>query len=185
MDQAKYWRVFYKIQGIMIEEFNKNTQEANSIAHNTAVEWIDKLEEPTIVLTTKEVYHTYLNELDKDLRQFVDQEVVADCYFLGVRIESEQVIGGFAIAQTGELKGLFALEKGYGEFLFKSQVRVAQKTYKGKKLFVVCIGEFLKKLYFEFGFEWTHIFRWDERLAPKNWNGQKFGFPNVYRMELK
>lgn len=137
----------------------------------------------TIVITTNEVYHQYLNELENDLRYFIDEIVVADYYFLAIDIQNEQVFGGFAITIDQELKGLFSLDKAKGANLFIRQMRIA-KTFKSSNVLKLdCIGEFLREFYESFGFKVYNIARWDERLAPKNWNTERFGMPNLYYMK--
>lgn len=137
----------------------------------------------TILLTTEEAYHSYLNELESDVRCFLDETIVADCYFLAMDIHTEKIFGGFAITTNQELKGLFSLEKAKGANIFIRQMRIA-KTFKTSNILKLnCIGEFLREFYESFGFEVYNVARWDERLAPKNWNTERFGVPNIYYMK--
>lgn len=137
----------------------------------------------TIVETTKEVFNTYINELERDMRQFVDEEVIAENYYLAMILSEERVLGGFATSSNGNIQGLFSLEKGIGKKLLSKQLAICEYDVKyGVKLKLTCIGDFLKKFYQSFGFEVVNTFNWDERLAPKLWNGKRFGFPKIYYM---
>jgi hypothetical protein len=135
----------------------------------------------TIVVTTPEIYHSYLNELNKDLRPFVDEYVQADNYFLAIGIADENVFGGFAVSKNGELHGLFALDKNCGKQIFERQIRIGSLNNDSLKL--NCTGDFLKEFYESFGFKVYLKMRWDERLAQKNWNSERFGMPNIYFMK--
>lgn len=135
----------------------------------------------TIVLTTPEVYHSYLNELDKDFRPFIDEYVQADDYFIAIDITNENVFGGFAVSKNGNLGGLFTLDKNCGKKMFERQMRIGSLNNDSLKL--NCTGDFLKSFYESFGFKVYTTMRWDERLAPKNWNTERFGMPNIYYMK--
>ena len=135
----------------------------------------------TIVQTTQEIYHTYLNELEDDLRCFLDETIIAEYYFLAMNIHDEKVFGGFAIDKQF-IKGLFALNKNNGKKLFERQLNIAKAT-EYKFVYLNCIGNKLKEFYEEFGFEIYAIARWDERLACKKWNSKRFGMPNIYYMK--
>lgn len=204
MDEAKYWRVYYKIQELLSREFLDKYEEKsdggvrkqstlppklNKRAHKIANYIMKKHEKKknkkpwTVAHVTKEIYHQYLDELDLDMRNFVDYFVVADNYFLAVDIQNEEIIGGFATRDSGELKGLFSLEKGYGRDILKRQTRIA--GLQNKEVHLDCIGKYLRNFYEKEGFEVYEIARWDERLAPKEWNSKRFGFPCIYKMKKK
>jgi len=197
---AHYWKVFYRVQEVLIKEFEEqyplfsgkvNKQlnddtikitDAIFALQNDVVQHINY----TIVVSNDEIYHSYLNELESDLRAFIDKVVVADHYFLAIDLEQEEVLGGFAFSDNGELKGLFSLVRGQelGKELFDKQVSIATKHLKGTitHLALNCLGLKLHSMYSDFGFTTYNFARWDERLAPKKWNADKFGTPNIFYM---
>lgn len=52
----------------------------------------------------------------------------------------------------------------------------------GKDLKAVVIGETMKLMFEELGYSVYNYTRWDERLAPKDWNSNLYGMPNTYYM---
>jgi len=52
----------------------------------------------------------------------------------------------------------------------------------GDKLIAVVVGETQRKMFEELGYSVNSFARWDERLAPKNWDTNKHGMPNTYTM---
>ena len=127
-------------------------------------------------------YHSQLNNLHKDLRAFVHDEVIADIYYLVFDIDSGIVIGGFTVKDNGELNGLFSLVKGIGKKIFNLRLDYAKKYSTAKEFTIFCIGDKLKNLYNNFGFEITSTIKWNDELAPKNWNYDRFGTPDLYIM---
>jgi len=197
---AHYWKVFYKIQEVLIGEFEEqyplfsgkvNKQLNDDVIKITDAIFAlqdDKIENInyTIVISTSEIYHSYLNELESDLRAFIGEIVVADHYFLAIDLEKEEVLGGFAFSDNGELQGLFSLVRGkwLGEEFFDKQVTIATKHLKGKIKWLTlnCLGLRLHGFYSASGFKRDNVARWDERLAPKEWNTKRFGMPNLFYM---
>jgi hypothetical protein len=47
---------------------------------------------------------------------------------------------------------------------------------------VKCVGEQMRELFEEVGFSVYNFDRWDERLAPVDWDTAKLGMPNTYHM---
>jgi hypothetical protein len=91
---------------------------------------------------------------------------------------SEDKQSGFGINPDGELLSVFALERGRGRVL------VAEAKRQGAT-YLSCIGNHLLNLYAEIGFAPVEVLTWDNRFAPKNWNYERFGTPNIYEMRLK
>lgn len=50
------------------------------------------------------------------------------------------------------------------------------------KMTLKCVGEQMRELFEEVGFSVYNYDRWDERLAPVDWDTAKFGMPNTYHM---
>ncbi len=132
----------------------------------------------------KKAYHSQLNNLHKDLRAFIYDEVKADIYYLVFDMNSGIIVGGFTTNKNGNMNGLFSLVKGIGNKLFELRLKYALKNIdtEHKYLNIFCIGDKLKNLYNNFGFEITSTIRWNDELAPKNWNYDRFGRPDLYIM---
>lgn len=130
----------------------------------------------------KEDYHSQLNNLHKDLRAFIYDEVIADIYYLVFDINSGIEVGGFTVKNNGELNGLFSLVKGIGKKIFNLRLDYARKYSTAKEFTIFCIGDKLKNLYNNFGFEITSTIKWNDELAPRNWNYERFGRPDLYIM---
>lgn len=47
----------------------------------------------------------------------------------------------------------------------------------------IVVGEVHRKIFEELGYSVYNYARWDERLAPKNWDTSKHGMPNTYYMQ--
>ncbi len=84
---------------------------------------------------------------------------------------------GFGINPDGELISVFSLEKARGKILVK-------KAVKEGASYLECMGDKLLELYSSFGFSPVKITKWDNQFAPKNWNYERFGTPNIYSMRL-
>ena len=131
----------------------------------------------------KEYYMAILNTLDTDKRAFLDADIVADRYYLAF---DGLPFGGFAVRFDGYLTGLFSKKKGYGIKLFEERLKLS-KRYNlniNNRLTLFCTGDKLKELYSEFGFEVYNVIEWNDDYAPKNWDYDSFGRPNLYEMEL-
>ena len=96
---------------------------------------------------------------------------------LNVGILSKDLKSGFGINPNGELISVFALERKRGKIL------VAEAKRRGAK-YLSCMGDHLLEMYSEFDFSPVEILKWDNQFAPKNWNYERFGTPNIYDMKL-
>jgi len=129
-----------------------------------------------------EYYDNILAQLQDDLRAFMDEPVRATKYYLV--FDSGVPIGGFAI-QTPllVLTGVFALSKGNGDMVMKHALQSLKEMHSGVKIVsLTCIGEKLLLFYVRHGFAVSSAFPFDERLANKKWNYEKYGKPPVYFM---
>jgi hypothetical protein len=120
----------------------------------------------------------YRDALHSDLFAFLTPHTKGDYDANETRLFlSEDLKSGFGINPDGELISVFALEKGRGKVL------VAEARKRGA-LYLSCMGEHLLKLYSEFDFSPVEVTKWDNQFAPKNWNYERFGMPNIYDMKL-
>lgn len=87
--------------------------------------------------------------------------------------------GGYAIKSDGELISVFNYgEKGQGVKLIKDAIKngaTKLNTFDG----------FLPEYYKQFGFKEVKRIKWNDKYAPKNWDYEKFGRPDIVYMELK
>ena len=94
---------------------------------------------------------------------------------------SETGLYGMAIAKDGDIVSVFknpdSQEKGVADILIGFA-----KEKGGKKL--DCFDGFLSKLYSKLGFKEKARMAWDDQYAPKNWNYERDGRPDVIMMEL-
>ena len=94
---------------------------------------------------------------------------------------SETGLYGMAIAKDGDIVSVFknpdSQEKGVADILIGFA-----KEKGGKKL--DCFDGFLSKLYSKFGFKEKERLAWDDQYAPKNWNYERDGRPDVIMIEL-
>ncbi|MBI2120697.1 MAG: hypothetical protein HYT94_03695 [Parcubacteria group bacterium] len=90
---------------------------------------------------------------------------------------SKDLTSGFGINPDGELVSVFSLEKSRGEILVKKAVEEGATHLS-------CMGDKLLELYASFGFSPTEVIKWDDTLAPNNWDYERFGVPNIYQMSL-
>ncbi len=91
---------------------------------------------------------------------------------------------GYAIAKDGDIISVFS-KPGFhhGQEAIKSAI-----TNGGKKLDCFDIKQGSKvnlpKLYKKFGFKIISNLKWGDQYAPKNWNYERYGRPNVAFMKL-
>ena len=135
------------------------------------------------VKCTKELYHFTLKNLDEKLRVFIDEEVIADNYYLIIR--KKQVVGGFATTKRGYFTGVFALEKGLGTDSYNLRMKIARQDIDEsvKQYRIFCTGDFLLEFYKKQGFEVIDIVKWDDDFSPKGWDYEAHGWPNLYNLE--
>lgn len=87
---------------------------------------------------------------------------------------------GFGVTQDGELIALFnhTAPDGTGAKLIER----AKETGEVDHLW--CFDGKLVEIYKSHGFEVAERFPWDESKAPEAWNYEKFGQPDLVKMEL-
>jgi hypothetical protein len=84
--------------------------------------------------------------------------------------------GGFAL-RNGEGISLFSLPGAHiGAKLMDASIAMGMDKLD-------CIGEELKGFYKGKGFEVTQTLTWDDQYAPKGWDYEKRGRPNIYYMK--
>ena len=120
----------------------------------------------------------YRDMLDPKLFAFLTPHTSTDYSSQNTQLFlSEDRKSSFGINPDGELVSVFALERSRGKIL------VAEAKKHGA-MYLSCMGDHLLTLYSEFSFSPVEILKWDNQFAPKNWNYEKFGTPNVYDMKL-
>ena len=118
------------------------------------------------------------NKLDQDLFAFLTPHTEQDYETKGTKLFlSEDGKSGFGVNPDGELISVFSLERQRGKILV-AEARKQGATY------LSCMGDHLLDLYSEFDFSPVETLRWDNQFAPKNWNYERFGTPNIYDMRL-
>lgn len=135
----------------------------------------------------KKYYLAELSKLATDKRAYLDEDVVADKYYVVFdKVEGKGIvpIGGFGIKGGSYLTGLFSNAKGKGKEIFEKSLDILKKS-NAKEITLFCIGDFLKKLYMSYGFKVDEVIKWDDTYAPKNWDYKKYGRPDLYEMSLK
>ena len=118
------------------------------------------------------------DKLVADLFAFLTPHTGIDYEAKGTKLFlSQDRQSGFGINPDGELISVFSLERKRGKIL------VAEAKKQGA-IYLSCMGDHLLKMYSEFDFTPVEIQKWDNRFAPKNWNYERFGTPNIYDMKL-
>lgn len=129
-------------------------------------------------MVSVEEFIRFRNMLENDLLAFLTLHTIEDYGNKETRLFlSQDLKSGFGINPDGELISVFALERKRGKIL------VAEARECGAK-YLSCMGDHLFCLYAEFGFSPVNVLKWDNRFAPKNWNYDRFGEPNIYEMRL-
>lgn len=135
--------------------------------------------ERNFVETSPDKFISLRDKLERDLFSFLTPHTELEYINKNTKLFlSEDLQSGFGIDPSGELISVFALERKRGHIL------VGEAVKKGAK-YVNCIGEHLKSLYSDFGFEVVEEIDWDDNFAPKDWNYERFGRPEVYDMKIK
>lgn len=141
-------------------------------------EEIPNLEQRTFRVVSSLEFITARDELDPDLFAFLTPHTEQDYTDKGTKLFlSDDKKSGFGVNPDGELISVFALERQRGKIL------VAEARKQGAA-YLSCMGEHLLVMYSEFDFSPTEVLKWDNRFAPKNWNYERFGMPNIYDMRL-
>lgn len=85
---------------------------------------------------------------------------------------------GCIVAPDGDLQNLFNnAGKGQGAKVVNIAIENGAKKLD-------CFDGYLTKYYKQFGFKETERIKWDDKYAPKNWNYEKNGRPDIVYMEL-
>lgn len=141
-------------------------------------EEILSLEQKTFYIVSTEEFIKFRDMLHPDLFAFLTPHTLEDYGNKDTRLFlSQDFKSGFGVNPDGELISVFALERSRGKVL------VREARAQGA-LYLCCMGDHLLNLYSEFGFSPVNILKWDNRFAPKNWNKERFGEPNLYEMRL-
>ena len=141
-------------------------------------EEIPNLEKRTFQSVSSLEFIATRNMLDQDLFAFLTPHTEDDYENKGTKLFlSEDKKSGFGINQDGELISVFSLERQRGKIL------VAEARKQGAR-YLSCTGDHLFELYSGFDFSPTEVLKWDNQFAPKNWNHERFGTPNIYEMRL-
>ena len=87
---------------------------------------------------------------------------------------------GFGVTNDGELVALFNdnAPSGMG-------MRMVQWSKNYGVEYLWCFDGFLSENYKEHGFVVVENVEWNEEYAPEDWNYEKYGRPNVVKMELQ
>lgn len=129
-------------------------------------------------LVSSEEFIKQRDTLESDLFAFLTPHTEVDYASKGTRLFlSEDSQSGFGINPDGELISVFSLERKRGKIL------VAEARRQGAK-YLSCMGDHLLQMYSEFDFSPVEIMKWDNQFAPKDWNYERFGTPNIYDMKL-
>lgn len=80
---------------------------------------------------------------------------------------------GFGLKTDKQLISVFSLYKRRGRKIVKLTVGLGAAS-------VECLGEMLRRLYGREGFQVIEKLPWNDAIAPKNWNYDRFGRPNYY-----
>jgi hypothetical protein len=120
----------------------------------------------------------YRDKLNSDLFAFLTPHTEQDYENKGTKLFlSDDFLSGFGINPDGELISVFALERERGKIL-------VAEAMKNGATYLSCMGDHLLEMYSEFGFSPVEILEWNNQFAPKNWNYDRFGTPNIYEMKL-
>jgi len=80
---------------------------------------------------------------------------------------------GFGFKPDKQLISVFSLYKRRGRQIVELTARLGATS-------VECLGEMLRRLYGQAGFQVVESLPWDEALAPKHWDYNGHGRPNYY-----
>ncbi|OGF34459.1 hypothetical protein A2482_02120 [Candidatus Falkowbacteria bacterium RIFOXYC2_FULL_48_21] len=84
---------------------------------------------------------------------------------------------GFGLTPDGNLISVFSLEKERGPALVKEALARGAKSLS-------CVGQKLRELYEEAGFQVKKEEAWNQNYAPEYWDYDRFGTPDYYEMKL-
>lgn len=122
----------------------------------------------------KQVLDEWASQSEKAPFVTLDVPQTAD-YYLATR-----GLAGFGVTRDGELIALFnhTGPQGIGNRLIeRAKAEGADHLY--------CFDTGLVELYKQHGFKVTERFPWDEDQAPDGWNYEKYGKPDLVKMEVR
>jgi hypothetical protein len=141
-------------------------------------EMIPSLEKITFQTVMASEFISARDKLEPDLFAFITPHTERDYEDKSTKLFlSQDKKSGFGVILDGELISVFALERQRGKIL------VAEAIKQGAK-YLSCMGEHLLEMYSSFEFSPVEILQWDNKFAPKDWNYERFGTPNIYDMRL-
>ncbi len=124
-------------------------------------------------------YTSVLEKLNPDLRAFIysdDELKPAHCFLIFKGLPT----GGFAFTKDDELVAVFSLEGNISTEEFNEVITQKAKKLGIKELKIFFFGTpKLTQMYSSMGFAVKPSYKFDKKLAPKNWNYDKFGTPNL------
>ena len=133
-----------------------------------------------VVQVTRAYYDNTLSLLSPSRRRYLDENVVADKYYLVFR---GLPVAGFATNGNGYLTGLFSLVPSIGEELITLRLKQALGDLAfSHSLTLFCIGDKIKNMYIARGFTVVETQQWSSTLAPKNWDSAET--PNMYHLKM-
>jgi hypothetical protein len=105
--------------------------------------------------------------------KFLDSSVHGDHFMV------DGVDAGVTVTDDGEIAGLFndSPISGLGEVLLYKAIDEGGDHLN-------CFEGFLSEWYEDHGFEIVNRIPWDDEYAPRGWDYEKFGRPDVVEMEL-
>lgn len=105
--------------------------------------------------------------------KFLDSSVRGHHFMVG------GVDAGVTVTDDGEITGLFndSPISGLGEVLLYKAIDEGGDHLN-------CFEGFLSEWYEDYGFEIVNRIPWDDEYAPRGWDYDKFGRPDVVEMEL-
>ena len=119
-------------------------------------------------------YLSTLAQLQPDKRQYLDDDILADHYYL---VFQGLPVAGFGTNKDGRLTGLFSLSLGIKDQLMDTRVKQAMLDKdEGEQLKMNCIGKYLIHDYTTRGFTITKTYNWNPTLAPVHWVSEENPF---------
>jgi hypothetical protein len=114
--------------------------------------------------------------LEPHLRSYVSSYTADEYKAMGAKIRvSSDGKSGYALKPDGEFISVFSSVKGRGDFLVKDAIHNGADHLD-------CFDGMLPILYGNNGFKETGRLKWDDQYAPKGWDYEKYGRPDVIFM---
>lgn len=120
------------------------------------------------------------DSLPEKLKPFVSPYTVRDYKKMGARVFlSGDGRSGYAITKKNDLVSVFSLPGAkQGQLAIIDAIRNGARTLD-------CIAPKLPDLYRKFGFREYKRIKWDDKYAPKGWDYERFGRPDIVFMRLE